>query len=336
MMKFHNSVRAFLICGLLAGSVRAQSHDLYVCASLDVNFIVGSNTNPENGVFRLRDDGSWEHIGINDPFSTAITFDPRDSRVFYTATLNGVLRTLDGGTRWREMTRWDMAQPQDIAVDLNEPDTLYLALREGMAASFDQGMNWSFQQNGLPEQGRYAQVVAVDRAQAGRVFAGCEIGIYLSEDRAASWTRVLATEETVNDVQQSPHDPDRWLAATQSAGAWMSEDGGESWEQLDDVPSNATLYNLAFDPTNAMRMVIGSWIHGVHTSEDGGQTWQTRNAGLPTSHHVWRVAVHPDSGRLYAGVVESDLFFSDDFGRTWTGANFTGSQIAEFKFVPKN
>lgn len=325
-----------IVSSMCGGHLAAQSHDLYVCATLDVNFIVGSNTNPTNGVFRLQDDGTWAHIGINDPYSTAITFDPRDSNIFYTATLNGVLRTLDGGTRWREMTSWDMAQPQDVEVDPNEPDSLYLALREGMAASFDGGMSWAFTGNGLPVQGRYAQVVAVDRTQAGRVLAGCEIGIYLSEDRAASWTRVLATVETVNDVQQSPHDPDLWLAVTQSAGAWRSSDGGESWAQVAGVPSSATLYNVTFDPTNAQRMAIGSWTHGIHTSEDGGQTWQTRNVGLPTGHHVWRVAIHPDSGRLYAGVVESDLFQSDDFGRTWTGANLTGSQISEFKFVPRN
>ncbi len=335
-MKFQRLAVAILFAGWWSGAVHAQGHDLFVCASLDVNFVVGSNQNPQNGVFKLEHDGSWTHLGINDPYSTAITFDPRDSNVFYTATLNGVLRTLDGGSTWREMTSWDMAQPQDVEVDPNEPDTLYLALREGMAASFNGGMSWSFRQTGLPEQGRYAQVVAVDRTQAGRVLAGCEIGIYLSEDRAASWARVLATAETVNDVQQSPHDPTQWLAVTQSAGVWMSGDGGTSWTQLAGVPSNATLYNVAFDPTNPLRMAVGSWTHGVHTSEDGGQTWQTRNAGLPAGHHVWRVAVHPDTGRLYAGVVESDLFVSDDFGRTWVGANFTGSQISEFEFVPRN
>lgn len=234
------NIRIYLfvfVSSLLGGLLAAQSHDLYVCATLDVNFIVGSNTNPTNGVFRLQDDGAWAHIGINDPYSTAITFDPRDSNTFYTATLNGVLRTLDGGTRWREMTSWDMAQPQDVEVDSNEPDSLYLALREGMAASFDGGMSWAFTGNGLPEKGRYAQVVAVDRTQAGRILAGCEVGIYLSEDRAASWTRVLATVETVNDVQQSPHDPDFWLAVSQSAGAWKSEDGGATWAQVAGVPS---------------------------------------------------------------------------------------------------
>jgi photosystem II stability/assembly factor-like uncharacterized protein len=228
-----------------------------------------------------------------------------------------------------------MPQPQDICVDPNEPDFVYIALRDGIAVSPDRGMSWARKEEGLPDRGKYSQTITVDRTEAGRVLAGCEVGIFLTEDGAESWREVLATDETVDDIQQSPHDPDLWLAVTQSAGGWMSEDGGSTWSELEWVPSEATLYNVTFDPTDARRMAIGSWTYGVHTSEDGGQTWRTRNAGLPEFHHVWRVGVHPDTGRLYASVIQSDLYVSDDFGRTWQKGGFEGSQISDFQFVPR-
>jgi photosystem II stability/assembly factor-like uncharacterized protein len=229
-----------------------------------------------------------------------------------------------------------MTQPQDVEVDPHRPDTVYLALRNGVAVSTNRGETWERRETGLPDRGKYTQIITADRSVAGRVLAGCEVGIFLTDDGGVTWTQVLGTQETVDDIQQSPHNPGIWLTVTQSAGAWMSDNGGLSWRQLPDVPADATLYNATFDPTNALRMAIGSWTHGVYTSEDGGQTWQARNTGLPAGHHVWRVGVHPDSGRLYASVIQNDLYWSDDFGRTWTAAAFTGSQIADFEFVPRN
>jgi photosystem II stability/assembly factor-like uncharacterized protein len=229
-----------------------------------------------------------------------------------------------------------MTQPKDICVDPNEPDTIYLAFREGIGVSRDQGVSWAWSEGGLPERGRYTQTIQVDRTSAGRVLTGCEIGIYLTADGAQNWTRVLVTEDTVDDIQQSPHDKDYWLAVTQSAGGWESRDGGETWSQLKEVPSGATLYNVTFDPTDSMRMAIGSWTYGVYTFEDGGLTWRTRNAGLPKLHHVWRVGVHPDTGWLFAGGVQSDLHVSIDFGRTWEKAGLEGSQISDFAFIPND
>jgi hypothetical protein len=320
---------------IITNSANAQGHDAYICTTLDVTLGVGANQAVANGLYKRDGSGVWQHFGIDDPYLWAVSFDPRDDNVFYTATLNGVLRTIDGGQHWRIMTSWDIAQPKDLRVDPNAPDTIYVALPDGVVVSPDQGTTWIRKENGLPDRGKYAQTIEVDRLQSGRVLVGCETGIYLTEDGADSWTRVLGTVDTVTDIQQSPHDSNFWLAVTQSAGAWISHDGGSTWMNLPDVPSGATLYNVTFDATNALRMAIGSWTYGVFTSEDGGLTWGSRNVGLPASHHVWRVGVDPDTGRLYASVIQSSLFVSDDFGRTWQKGGLDGVQISAFVFVPK-
>lgn len=313
---------------------QAAKHDLYVCAAVNRNYVIGSKITTTSGLHLREANGQWAHVGINDPSIFAVSFDPRDHNTFYTAALNGALRTVDGGKSWRIMTGWDITEPKDVCVDPHNPDRVYLAHPGGIAISDDRGMTWTERERGLPDRGKYTQTIEVDRSRKGHILAGCETGIYQSRNDARSWRKTLVTEETVNDVQQSPHDPDIWAAVTQSAGAFISDNGGRSWTNLDQVPSEAALYNIAFDPTNAARMAIGSYTYGVLVSEDGGATWADRNQGLPQPHRIWRVGIDPDSGHLLASLYQVALYESTDFGRTWKQAGLEGSAVNSFVFLP--
>lgn len=297
---------------------------------------MGSKDATANGLFRRNDDGTFAHVGLNYPLLISAAFDPRDPRCFYVTGLSGILRTLDGGGSWRIVTGWDETEPKSVAVDPNAPDHVYAGLPDGFIRSRDRGQTWSREEKGLPVRGKYTQVIAIDRTRAGRVLAGCETGIYLTDYGAESWRRVFETVDTVDDIQQSPSEPRSWIAVTQSAGALRSQDGGVTWSRISGVPSEKALYNVAFDPTNPHRLAIASWTYGLLTSEDDGRTWVERNAGLPERHRVWRTAVDPDTGRLYAAVHEQALYESEDFGRTWRVAGLEGSVIQSFTFVGRN
>ena len=319
----------------LAAIGQSPKHDLYVCAVVNRNYVIGSKITTTSGLHVREANGQWVHVGINDPSVFAVSFDPRDHDTFYTAAMNGALRTTNGGKSWRVMTGWDITEPKDICVDPHNPDRVYLAHPGGIAVSDDRGMNWTRRERGLPDRGKYTQSVEVDRFRNGHILAGCESGIYLSQNDARSWRRTLATEETVNDVQQSPNDPDIWAAVTQSAGAFISRNGGRSWSAFDQVPSEAALYNIAFDPTDPDRLAIGSYTYGVLVTEDGGATWSSRNEGLPEPNRIWRVGIDPDSGSLLASLYQKALYESSDFGKTWKQAGLEGSAINSFVFLPK-
>jgi hypothetical protein len=331
-------IRTKILLGLLlpalAGAA-APRHDLFVVGAINNNFVVGSKMVTLSGLFQRGADGAYGHFGLNFPYLTSLAVDPRDPKVIYAASINGVLCSTDGGATWRIGTGWDMTEPKDVFIDPNAPDHIYLALPDGLAVSTDRGRTWPRRENGLPERGKYTQTIKVDRTRAGRALAGCESGIYLTEDTAGSWRRVFASSATVTSLSQSPHDPKLWLATTQSDGALFSRDGGVTWKKIPDVPSAEALYNAAFDATNPKRIALGSWTYGVLVTEDGGATWQERNAGLPAEHCVFRIGVDPDTGRLYAGVYRDAVFVSDDFGRTWRKDGLEGSLVYNFIFVPK-
>jgi photosystem II stability/assembly factor-like uncharacterized protein len=329
-----------LVCALslapllsLAASVPPPSTDFYICAGVNKNYVIGSKITTMNGMFRLTEEHTWQHVGYNDTSITAAAIDPRDPNVVYTAAFNGCWRTLDGGKTWRMTTGWDMTEGLSIALDYHAPDNVYLALVDGIVHSNDRAQTWKRFEDGLPARGKFTQVIRLDRTRQGRLLAGCETGIYLTEN--TKWKRVLPTETTVTDIQQSPHDPQHWLAVTQSNGAWESRDNGVTWKQFTSVPTEHALYSVTQDYTNPARIVIGSYTHGVMTTEDGGLTWTQRNAGLPESPRVWRVGVDPATNRLFASVRNEDIYSSDDLGRTWKPTGLEGSAVNSFLIVPK-
>lgn len=312
-------------------------YDFYICANVNRDYVIGSNIVTLNGTFKLLESGDWQHFGDNDLTIFALAFDPRDRDRMYTATLNGMFHTWDGGETWRMANSWDMTEGNTVVVDPNEPDTIYLGTTDGIAVSRDRGYTLERRENGIPGRGRFTQVLQVDRTTAGRVLAGTASGIYLTESRGEVWHRVLPTATTVNDVRQSPHNPDRWVAVTDTYGAWESLDRGLSWQRIEGLPREDAIYNITFDKTDANRLAIGSWTYGVWVSEDGGRNWEARNEGLPERHRVWRTGINPNSGRLYASVFQSSVFYSDDFGRSWQMDPFLedGSLVRYFLSVPR-
>jgi len=328
-----------VLAALIAPAARVFAvgpHDLFLCATVSRNYVIGSKLVTDSGLYRRDEAGAYRHFGINFPFVLQVAFDPRDRNVCYAVSINGVLVSKDGGYRWRIGNSWDMTEPKDVCIDPNAPDQVYLGLPDGVAVSSDRGATWERRESGLPERGKYTQTIEVDRTQAGRVLAGCEAGIFLTEDGARSWRRVLPTAETVLDIQQSPHDAAFWMATTQADGVQFSHDGGRTWRKLAALPSAEAFYNVAFDIRDPKRVAVSSWTYGVHTSEDGGVTWTERNTGLPADHCAFRVGIDLDTGRLYASIYREALFTSDDFGRTWRDDGMAGATIYSFVFRGKS
>lgn len=315
-----------------SGNEPIYPHDLYICAALERGFYIGSPAERRSGILRSRDRLEIEHVGFNHPRIDALAIDPRKPEELFAAASNGLLHTTDGGRSWRILTGWDMTEPKSVVIDPQAPENVYVGLPDGIGVTRDGGMSWSRGDAGIRR--KYTQALAVDCAHAGRLVAGTELGIYLSEDGARSWLLVQALDATVDDIKQSPHDPRIFFAVTQRNGAWRSADGAHTWRKIAGVDSSHTLHFCDFDSTSPDRIVVCGWGCGVVASEDNGSSWQSRNAGLPNAN-VWCVACDPDiPGRLYAAPHQSAVFVSDDFGRNWRKAWFESATVRRFVFLP--
>lgn len=321
--------------GLGVAQAAEPKHDLYLCANVSgQGQVMGSRGPARSGLYRSTDREKFEHIGPHHIRIFTATGDPSNPKALFVGALDGVLRTLDGGSTWRTMTGWDMTEPHSLAFDPNAPDHLYSSLPDGIGVSRDHGQTWQRAHAGIRRP--YTQTLTIDRTKAGRVLAGTELGIYLSEDGARTWRLVQATEKTTYAVRQSPHDPRAFFAVTSANGAFRSDDGGKKWKSVPGVPTNHTLHTCHFDGSDAQRLVLCGWGVGVRVSEDAGKTWIDRTAGLPNSE-IWSVSPDPDRpGRLYAAPHLAPVHVSDDFGHTWRPLVFEKAIIYDIVFVARH
>ncbi|UCE70164.1 MAG: glycosyl hydrolase [Flavobacteriaceae bacterium] len=173
-------------------------------------------------------------------------------------------------------------------------------------------------------------------------------GIYKSADAGRTWKK-MGLEKTgrIGRILIHPSNPDIVYAAAlghtygpqQERGVFKTTDGGETWERIFFVDENTGAAELAMDPLNPDRLLVGMWsVHintwglrsggpggGVYRTLDGGQSWEALSSkGLPggAENPVGKtaVAISPSEPDIVYALFEIDspaLYRSDDFGETW-------------------
>ena len=197
---------------------------------------------------------------------------------------------------------------------------------EGLWRSADGGERFARDYDGLFVE-CHVRALAVHPRDDRVLYLGCELGLFRSDDGAASWERV---ESPVNgrqvwSVLLSPHDPDLILVGTCPSRLFRSADGGRSWEEAaaeirQDCPRimHTRVTALAADPADPEAFWAGVEIDGLRRSRDGGRTWERAGEGL-SSQDIHGLALVPSPGgpaRMLAST-NNDLNSSDDGGATW-------------------
>ena len=174
-------------------------------------------------------------------------------------------------------------------------------------------------------------------------------GIYKSIDGGKTWKN-MGLEKTgrIGRVIVHPTNPDIIYAAAlghtygkqQERGVYKTVDGGETWKRIFFIDENTGAAELALDPKNPDRLLVGMWSiqintwglnsggpgGGVYRTTDGGENWEPlHKKGLPggKENPVGKTAVaisHSNSNIVYAlfEIESPALYRSEDFGETWT------------------
>ncbi len=130
---------------------------------------------------------------------------------------------------------------------------------------------------------------------------------------------------------QQPH---TFYAATGSGGLWKTVNNGQTFDPIFDFEKVFSVGDIAVAPSDANIIWVGTgeannsrstyWGDGVYKSTDAGKSW--KNIGLPESHHIGRIVVHPSNpdvvyvaalGHLYSENPERGLYKTSDGGQTW-------------------
>ncbi len=153
----------------------------------------------------------------------------------------------------------------------------------------------------------------------------------------------------ITDVAVNPQDPTIFYAAYASGGLWKTENNGTSFKPIFDNEAVMTIGDIAVDWQNNI-IWIGSGENnssrssysglGMFKSTDGGASWEHK--GLPESHHIGRIVLHPDNpdiiwvaalGHLYSPNKERGIYKTTDGGDTWQQTLFVNENAGGVDLV---
>lgn len=138
----------------------------------------------------------------------------------------------------------------------------------------------------------------------------------------------MSSYNTIVNISQSPIDPDVLYAGSDDGLIGITEDGGETWRTIDElpgVPDRFFVNDIKADLHDADTVYVvvddhkaGDFSPYILMSENRGRSWRSISGNLPERHVLWRVVQdHVEPDLLFVGT-EFGLFFTVDGGGSWT------------------
>lgn len=242
-----------------------------------------------------------------------VTIDPNNSDVVWVGTGennnqrsvaygDGVYKSVDGGTSWKNMGLKESEHIGKIIVHPDNSDHVYVAAI---------GPLWS---------------------------SGGDRGVYRTTDGGENWELILEIDEHtgVNDLVMDPRDPNvlyaaafqrarhvfTYLGGGPGSGVYKTTDGGENWEKANNGLPEVDLGRIGFAISQANPDVIYAIVEaaqgksGFFRSVDGGANWERRGDFVTSGNYYQEIITDPlDADKIFA--MDTWMQYSDDGGKTW-------------------
>ena len=266
------------------------------------------------GMYKSMDGGkTWKHLGLRDAQQIAnIIVDQRDPNRVFVAVVGhpygpnaerGVFRSTDGGETWKKVLGPDEnTGAADLAFDPSNPQTIYAVL--------------------------WAARVAPWEVRSGESFYVPGSGLYKSTDGGESWKPLTNGLPGAADrlgrigIAVAPTLSLRLYASVEAgkkAGVYRSDDGGESWTQVNDDRRiggrGPGAMGIAVAPDNPDVVYVANT--STYRSTDGGHTF-TAIKGAPGGDDYQRIWINPRLPRIIALTSDQGCTISLNGGETWS------------------
>jgi photosystem II stability/assembly factor-like uncharacterized protein len=267
-----------------------------------------------DGFYKSTDAGkTWTHLGLRDAQQiTGIVVDPKNpDRVFVAVqghpygpnVERGVFCSLDGGKTFDKVLYKDEnTGAADIVMDPSNPQILYAAL--------------------------WAARVAPWEIRSGESFVIPGGGLYKSADGGTTWREITkglpGSSDTIGriGIAIAPSNPRRvylTLEAQKEPGIYRSDDGGESWQRVNEDhriggrgPGAMGIAVSPDDPDTIYVANTTTW-----KSTDAGKTFAGFK-GAPGGDDYQRIWINPTNAQTIALSSDQGAVISVNGGHTWS------------------
>ncbi len=238
-----------------------------------------------------------------------VTIDPNNENVIWVGTGenngqrsvaygDGVYKSEDGGSSWKNMGLKNSEHIGMIAVHPNNSNIVYVAAV---------GPVWS---------------------------SGGDRGIYKTTNGGETWDKVLNVSENTgfNEIHMDPRNPDVLYAAAHQrrrhvwtyvsggpeSALYKSIDGGKNWKKLESgIPAGdkgrIALAIPSSDPDRIYAMIEG---HGTYRSDDRGASFSKLNGYNTSGNYYVELVPHPANADIVYSM-DTWLHVSMDGGKSW-------------------
>jgi hypothetical protein len=276
--------------------------------------------------------GNWTQVqaGIDGP----VAIDPQNPSIVYLGgglIGTGVLMSSNAGASFTAIdTGLGTLAVNVIAINPQNPATLYAGTANGVFASLNAGAAWNPANTGLSLM--TISTLALDPTAATTIYAGTGKpgrsgnGIFKSIDGGNSWTAISTglvvfsglPPQTITAIALNPATPTTLYAGDDIGDVFVSSNGGGSWtNSTNGINGGGAVASLLVDP-QAPSIVYAALNSGVFKSADGGSSWALVANGLPNGISVSGLSLSsPPSSVLLLSSFANGLFSSTDGGGSW-------------------
>jgi photosystem II stability/assembly factor-like uncharacterized protein len=184
--------------------------------------------------------------------------------------------------------------------------------------------------------------------QSGRagILAATNAGLYRTYDPTQGWEKISygpGMDPRTTTISVSSQNPKTIYVGTANSGVLVSRDGGETWQQVSGVPTQAPISSIEQDPKRSAYVYVGTK-QSLYVSHDGGERWMRRGGNLPYGDYA-SILINPDApDEIIVGNAWENgggVFRSTDAGITWnridpTRPGLPSQRIWALAFDPRN
>ncbi len=282
-----------------------------------------------NGLMKSTDGGqTWEekNEGINGRYTVSLAIDEVNNIMYICLMFGGVYRSYDGGETWEKITK-EISHSEcfDIVCNPEYPDEIYTCSMNGIYKIEPGQDEWEVIDVLYPDYNRYVSCIDIDKEYPDQIFAGLsswwsispQTSIARSIDGGDTWDYFgddFNESTEFSRLKIGYFGDERKIFASSSDGLYISDDYGENWDLINEIPQQA-YFALDISPSNNNYIYIG--MNQMYKSTDGGYFWE--QIELPSGgNYINEIKCHPyDSLKVYIAIYGSGIYKSEDGGDSW-------------------